>query len=53
MLKVGIIYPKDQSKGECPMFIEPKKHDPKKLKTCVDFRGINKITLTDPSQIHM
>ena len=32
MLAIGIIYPIDQSEWESPMVIQPKKHDPTKLK---------------------
>ena len=48
MLKVGIIYPVDQSKWASPMVVQPKKLDPKKLIVCVDFICLNKVTLTDP-----
>ena len=48
MLVVGIIYPIDQSEWEIPMVIQPKKHDPKKLRICLNFRELNKVTLTDP-----
>ena len=30
------------------MAIQPKKHDPKKLRVCVDYRWLNKATMTDP-----
>jgi hypothetical protein len=30
------------------MVVQPKKHDPKKLRICVDFWGLNKQTVTDP-----
>jgi hypothetical protein len=30
------------------MVVKPKKHDPKKLIICVDFQGLNKLTVTDP-----
>ena len=30
------------------MVVQPKKHDPTKLRICVNFREINKVTLTDP-----
>jgi hypothetical protein len=30
------------------MVMPPKKHDPKKLIMCVDFKGLNKSTVTDP-----
>ena len=48
MLAVGIIYPIDQSKWESPMVVQPKKHDPTRLIICVDFKELNKVTLTDP-----
>ena len=48
MLTSGIIYPIDQSEWESPMVVQPKKHDPKKLRVCVDYRWLNKVTKTDP-----
>jgi len=30
------------------MFVQPKNHDPKKLTICINFRGLNKMTITDP-----
>jgi hypothetical protein len=48
MLAAGIIYPIEKAEWESPMVVQPKKHDPKKLRICVDFRGLNKLTLTDP-----
>ena len=48
MLAAGIIYPIDQSEWENPMDVQPKKHDPTKLRICVNFRELNKVTLTDP-----
>jgi hypothetical protein len=30
------------------MVVQPKKHDPQKLIICVDFRGLNKLKMTDP-----
>jgi hypothetical protein len=30
------------------MVVQSKKHNPKKLRICVDFIGLNKLTLTDP-----
>jgi len=51
MLATGIIYPIDNSEWESPIFFQPKKHDPKKLRFCVDFLGMNKLTVTDPFQI--
>jgi len=47
MLALGIIYPIDKAEWESPMVVHPKKNDPNKLKICVDFRGLNKLTLTD------
>ena len=38
MLAASIIYPVDQSEWASSMVIQPKKHDPKKLRICVDFR---------------
>ena len=48
MLVAGIIYPIDQSKWASPMVIQPKKYDPAKLRICVDFIELNKVTLIDP-----
>lgn len=48
MLKVGIIYPVYHSKWKSPMMVQPKKRDPKKLRICVDFNWLKKVTLTDP-----
>ena len=48
MLAAGIIYPIDQSEWEIPMVFQPKKHAPTKLRICVDFRDLNKVTLTNP-----
>jgi hypothetical protein len=48
MLSVGITYPIEKAEWESPMVVQPKKHDPKKLRICVDFRGLNKLTLTNP-----
>ena len=48
MLASRIIYPIDQSEWEIPMIFQPKKHDPKRLRICVDFHKLNKVTLTDP-----
>ena len=30
------------------MVVQPKKHDPKKLRVCVDYRWLNKATKTEP-----
>ena len=48
MLTAGIIYPIDQLEWEIPMVVQPKKHDRMKLRVCVDYRELNKFTLTDP-----
>ena len=48
MLTAGIIYPVDQSKRASPIVVQPKKHDPKKLRVGVDYRWLNKATKTDP-----
>ena len=48
MLKEGIIYPFDQSEWASPMVFQPKNHDPKKFRICVDFIWINRVTLIDP-----
>jgi hypothetical protein len=33
------------------MVVQPKNHDPKKLRIYVDFKGLNKLTLMDPFPI--
>ena len=38
MLAAGIICHIDQSEWASPMVVQPKKHDPTKLRICVDFR---------------
>ena len=43
-----IVYPINQSEREIPMVVQPKKHDMTKLRICVDFQELNKVTLTDP-----
>lgn len=48
MLVASIIYPIDKSEWASPMVVQPKKHDPKKLRVCVDFKGLNKLILTNP-----
>ena len=48
MLTAGIIYHVDQSEWASPMVVQPKKHDPKKLRVCVDYRWLSKATKTDP-----
>ena len=53
MLVAGIIYPIDQSERASPMVVQPKKHDPKKLRVYVDYRWLNKATKLTPFQLHM
>ena len=48
MLTTGIIYPIDQSEWASPMVVQPKNNDPTKLRICVNFRELNKVTLTYP-----
>ena len=48
MLTVVIIYPIEWSEWASLMIFQPKKHDPKKLRICVNFIELNKVTLTDP-----
>ena len=48
MLVARIIYPIDQSEWASPMVVQPKKHDLTKLRICVDFKELNKVTLTYP-----
>ena len=48
MLNVRIIYLVNQYEWKIPMVVQPKKHDPEKLRVCVDFRWLNKVTLIDP-----
>ena len=48
ILTTRIIYPVDQLEWASPMVVQPKKHDPKKLRVCVDYRWLNKATKTDP-----
>ena len=48
MLAAGIIYHIDQLEWENPMVLQPNKYDPTKLRICVNFRELNKVTLIDP-----
>ena len=48
ILAARIIYLIDKSEWESPMVVQPKKHDLKKLRICVDFKELNKVTLTEP-----
>ena len=48
MLAAGIIYPIYKAEWASPMVVQPKKQEPKKLRICVDLRGLNKLTVTDP-----
>jgi hypothetical protein len=47
ILQASIIYPIDKAEWARPMVVQPKKHDTKRVKICVDFRGLNKLTMTD------
>jgi hypothetical protein len=47
MLDIGITYPINKSKWNNHMVVQLKKHNPKKLRIYVDFRGLNKLTLTN------
>ena len=51
MLLAGIIYPVDQSEWASRTVVQTKKHDPKKLRVCVDYKWLNKATKTDPFPI--
>ena len=51
MMATIIIYPINQSEWSSPMVVQPKKHDPKQLRVCVDYRWINKATKTDLLQM--
>jgi hypothetical protein len=42
-----IIYPINKVEWASPMVVQLKKHDLKKLRICIDFRGLNKLTLKD------
>ena len=44
MAATAIIYPIDQSQWASPMVVQPRKHDPTKLRIYVDFRELNKVT---------
>ena len=48
MLIAGIIYLVDQSEWASPMVVQPKKHDPKKLRVCADYKWLNKAAKIDP-----
>jgi hypothetical protein len=48
MLATYIIYPIKKLEWDSPMVIQPKKHEPKRLRICVEFKGLNKITIIDP-----
>jgi len=47
MLSTDIIYLINKAEWIIPMVVQPKNHDPKKLTICVDFKGLNKLTLTN------
>ena len=42
MLQEGIIYPIEKAEWASLMVVQPKKHDPKKLRICVEFQELNK-----------
>ena len=48
MLEADIIYPIDQSKWASPMVLQSKIHNPIKLRICVNFQELSKVTLTNP-----
>jgi len=48
MVETDIIDPIDKEKWASPMVVQSKKHDPKNLRIFVNFRGLNKLPLTDP-----
>jgi hypothetical protein len=48
MSVVDVIYPIDKLEWAILMVVQPKKHDLKKLRICIDFQGLNNITVTDP-----
>ena len=43
-----IIYLVDQFEWASPMVVQPKNHDPKKFRACVEYRWLNKATKIDP-----
>jgi hypothetical protein len=47
MLSARIIYLIDKDEWESPMVVQSKKHDPNKLIIFADFKGLNKLNLTD------
>ena len=48
MLIARLIYLVDQSEWASPMVVQPKKHDPKKLRVCVEYRWLSKDSKIDP-----
>lgn len=48
MVRERIFYLVDQFEWESPMVVQPKKHDSRKLRVCVDFRYLSKETLIYP-----
>jgi hypothetical protein len=48
MLAIGIIYYINKSEWASLMVMQLKKNDPKKLRICVNFWGLNKLTVLDP-----
>ena len=51
MLLAGIIYLVDQSECASPMVVQPKKHDPNKLRVYVNYRWLNKAIKTNPDHL--
>ena len=48
MITARIIYPVDQLECASHMVVQPKKQYLPRLINCIDFRWLNKVTLTDP-----
>jgi hypothetical protein len=47
ILVVGILYSINKSEWESSMVMQPKNHDPKKLRICVNFIGLDKLTIAE------
>lgn len=48
MLIASIIYQVEQFEWVNPMVMKLKKQDPKKLQVCINFRWLNRVTITNP-----
>lgn len=48
ILATGIVYPIEALEWESHMVVLPKKHDLTKLCICIDYRGLNKLRITNP-----